>query len=282
MPFSFTHWQFHCVMTMRSFTQTGAIKMFNASASRCRFLVLVLQNNKKCRWSKFWPLLGSLCICRAAAHSEVSKFAEAIADCEDAIRIDPKYSKAYSRLGWVYHAQGHFQEAIEKGFQKGQLQTGWCSVLFAPTTNDWTHCCANTRGTLSTRNCRHQWQFCSPNWGYGQLIVGCSAKSWSKQCHCKGEFDGTTLPLQDHGDMLIQKWCHHAELSVHHNVYWEWWSWFPICSHDCIWACLLNFLCAWMKPRQLSRNLQSSREINHISNRSHSNRVRTHLVRYVD
>jgi hypothetical protein len=28
--------------------------------------------------------------------------------------------------------------------------------------------------------------------------------------------------------------------------------------------------------------LQSSREINHISNRSHSNRVRTHLVRYVD
>jgi small glutamine-rich tetratricopeptide repeat-containing protein alpha len=55
---------------------------------------------------------------RAAAHSEVSKFAEAIADCENAIRIDPKYSKAYSRLGWVYHAQGHFQEAIEKGFQK--------------------------------------------------------------------------------------------------------------------------------------------------------------------
>jgi hypothetical protein len=53
MPFSFTHWQFHGVMTMRSFTQTGAIKMFNASASRCRFVVLVLQNIKKCRWSKF-------------------------------------------------------------------------------------------------------------------------------------------------------------------------------------------------------------------------------------
>ncbi|KAH8971254.1 hypothetical protein BDL97_02G130900 [Sphagnum fallax] len=74
---------------------------------------------------QFYTLAISLCndnaifyANRAAAHSEVSKFAEAIADCEDAIRIDPKYSKAYSRLGWVYHAQGHFQEAIEKGFQK--------------------------------------------------------------------------------------------------------------------------------------------------------------------
>jgi small glutamine-rich tetratricopeptide repeat-containing protein alpha len=62
--------------------------------------------------------IWQLAVCRAAAHSEVNKFAEAIADCENAIRIDPKYGKAYSRLGWVYHAQGRFQEAIEKGFQK--------------------------------------------------------------------------------------------------------------------------------------------------------------------
>jgi tetratricopeptide (TPR) repeat protein len=69
--------------------------------------------------------IWQLVVCRAAAHSEVNKFAEAIADCENVIiRIDPKYSKAYSRLGWVYHAQGHFEEAIEKGFQKGLVQAG--------------------------------------------------------------------------------------------------------------------------------------------------------------
>ena len=67
-------------------------------------------------------MIVSLCpMCRAAAHSEVGKYGEAIADCEKAIQIDPSYSKAYSRLGWVYHAQGRFQEAIDMGFQKGTL-----------------------------------------------------------------------------------------------------------------------------------------------------------------
>lgn len=73
-----------------------------------------------------FSVLTSCCIlflCRAAAHSEVGKFGEAIADCEKAIQIDPLYSKAYSRLGWVYHAQGRFQEAIDKGFQKGLHQS---------------------------------------------------------------------------------------------------------------------------------------------------------------
>ncbi|CAK9273119.1 unnamed protein product [Sphagnum jensenii] len=87
----------------------------NASMKEQRFMEAI----------QFYTLAISLCgnnaifyANRAAAHSEVNKFAEAIADCENAIRIDPKYSKAYSRLGWVYHAQGRFQEAIEKGFQK--------------------------------------------------------------------------------------------------------------------------------------------------------------------
>ncbi|CAM6048594.1 unnamed protein product [Sphagnum compactum] len=87
----------------------------NASMKERRFVEAI----------QFYTLALSLCgnnaifyANRAAAHSEVNKFAEAIADCENAIRIDPKYSKAYSRLGWVYHAQGRFQEAIEKGFQK--------------------------------------------------------------------------------------------------------------------------------------------------------------------
>lgn len=71
-------------------------------------------------------------MCRAAAHSEVGKFGEAIADCEKAIQIDPSYSKAYSRLGWVYHAQGRFQEAIDMGFQKGTLNAWFVFCILDP------------------------------------------------------------------------------------------------------------------------------------------------------
>lgn len=55
---------------------------------------------------------------RAAAHTQVGKYEEATGDCNKAIELDPSYSKAYSRLGLVYYAQGKYQEAIEKGFQK--------------------------------------------------------------------------------------------------------------------------------------------------------------------
>lgn len=44
---------------------------------------------------------------------------EAIKDCLKSIEIDPNYSKAYSRLGLAYYAQGKYAEAIEKGFKKG-------------------------------------------------------------------------------------------------------------------------------------------------------------------
>lgn len=36
---------------------------------------------------------------RAAAQSKLNNFREAIKDCESAIAIDPKYSKAYGRMG---------------------------------------------------------------------------------------------------------------------------------------------------------------------------------------
>eukprot|EP00250_Pteridium_aquilinum_P001139 c11347_g1_i1 orf=1010-1819(-) len=56
---------------------------------------------------------------RAAAHTQVEKYEAAIADSNKAIQLDPNYSKAYSRLGLAYYTQGKYQEAIEKGFQKG-------------------------------------------------------------------------------------------------------------------------------------------------------------------
>ncbi|KAJ6812143.1 small glutamine-rich tetratricopeptide repeat-containing protein-like isoform X1 [Iris pallida] len=56
---------------------------------------------------------------RAAAFTEMHRYTEAIQDCSKAIEIDPSYSKAYSRLGLAYYAQGKYKEALEKGFFKG-------------------------------------------------------------------------------------------------------------------------------------------------------------------
>lgn len=55
---------------------------------------------------------------RAAAYTQVQKYAEAIADCNRSIEINPNYSKAYSRLGLVYYAQGKYSAAITNGFLK--------------------------------------------------------------------------------------------------------------------------------------------------------------------
>ncbi|XVF64577.1 hypothetical protein PTKIN_Ptkin09bG0179900 [Pterospermum kingtungense] len=55
---------------------------------------------------------------RAAAYTQIHKYNEAIRDCLKSIEIDPNYSKAYSRLGLAYYAQGNYADAIEKGFRK--------------------------------------------------------------------------------------------------------------------------------------------------------------------
>ncbi|KAJ7959134.1 Small glutamine-rich tetratricopeptide repeat-containing protein [Quillaja saponaria] len=55
---------------------------------------------------------------RAAAYTQIHKYTEAIRDCFRSIEIDPNYSKAYSRLGLAYYAQGNYRDAIEKGFRK--------------------------------------------------------------------------------------------------------------------------------------------------------------------
>ncbi|WCJ44640.1 Small glutamine-rich tetratricopeptide repeat-containing protein [Euphorbia peplus] len=55
---------------------------------------------------------------RAAAYTQIQKYTEAIRDCLKSIEIDPNYSKAYSRLGLAYYAQGNYRDAIDKGFRK--------------------------------------------------------------------------------------------------------------------------------------------------------------------
>ncbi|KAL5558398.1 hypothetical protein UlMin_034609 [Ulmus minor] len=55
---------------------------------------------------------------RAAAYTQIKKYNEAIRDCHKSIAIDPNYSKAYSRLGLAYYAQGNYTDAIHKGFER--------------------------------------------------------------------------------------------------------------------------------------------------------------------
>ncbi|XP_054795449.1 uncharacterized protein LOC129300871 [Prosopis cineraria] len=58
---------------------------------------------------------------RAAAYTQIHKYTEAIQDCLKSTEIDPNYSKAYSRLGLAYYAQGNYRDAIDKGFRKALL-----------------------------------------------------------------------------------------------------------------------------------------------------------------
>ncbi|CAR27051.1 hypothetical protein ZYGR_0I03240 [Zygosaccharomyces rouxii] len=50
---------------------------------------------------------------RAAAHSSLKNYDEAIKDAESAVKVDSSYSKGYSRLGYAKFAQGKSEEALE-------------------------------------------------------------------------------------------------------------------------------------------------------------------------
>ncbi|KAM0786355.1 hypothetical protein ACM66B_001826 [Microbotryomycetes sp. NB124-2] len=55
---------------------------------------------------------------RAAAHSQLQNHSSAISDARQALVIDPKFSKAYSRLGHALFSSGEYQEAVE-AYEKG-------------------------------------------------------------------------------------------------------------------------------------------------------------------
>ncbi|KAL6492882.1 hypothetical protein OROGR_032641 [Orobanche gracilis] len=55
---------------------------------------------------------------RAAAYTQINQYTEAVQDCLKSIEINPNYSKAYSRLGFAYYAQGKYRDAVDKGFMK--------------------------------------------------------------------------------------------------------------------------------------------------------------------
>lgn len=54
----------------------------------------------------------------AAAYSSTQDFKSAVADAREAIKIDPAFSKAYSRLGHALFSIGEYAEAVE-AYEKG-------------------------------------------------------------------------------------------------------------------------------------------------------------------
>jgi small glutamine-rich tetratricopeptide repeat-containing protein alpha len=50
---------------------------------------------------------------RAAAFSRIGEYQKAIDDCNQAIRYDPNYGKAYGRLGLAFSKMNRHQEAID-------------------------------------------------------------------------------------------------------------------------------------------------------------------------
>ncbi|XP_068663977.1 uncharacterized protein [Aristolochia californica] len=84
---------------MQSKSYTDAVELYTCAIALC-------QNN-------------AIYYCnRAAAYTQIHKYSEAIADCKKSIEIGPRYSKAYSRLGMAYYAQGNYRDAINLGYLK--------------------------------------------------------------------------------------------------------------------------------------------------------------------
>jgi len=42
-----------------------------------------------------------VCRCRAAAYGKMGEHQKSINDCKKALELDPKYGKAYGRMGYV-------------------------------------------------------------------------------------------------------------------------------------------------------------------------------------
>lgn len=57
---------------------------------------------------------------RAAAYSQVGQHDKAIEDAREAAKLDPKFGKAYSRLGHALFSSGRYDEAVE-AYQQGLL-----------------------------------------------------------------------------------------------------------------------------------------------------------------
>ncbi|GER37745.1 tetratricopeptide repeat protein [Striga asiatica] len=110
-----------------------AVKVFKQLLICCLFVVCACAGNKLVQSKRYdeavelYTFAVALCegnavyYCnRAAAYTQLHRYAEAIQDCLKSIEINPHYSKAYSRLGFAYYSQGRYRDAIDE-YMKGWL-----------------------------------------------------------------------------------------------------------------------------------------------------------------
>lgn len=70
---------------------------------------------------------------RAAVYTKIAgteNLELAVADCENAIKLDPSYTKAYSRLGLAYFHLGRYEEAVRLPSLFAMSYMQRCSVKF--------------------------------------------------------------------------------------------------------------------------------------------------------
>lgn len=84
-------------------------------AIECYSKAIKLDARNPVYFSNRYIILSASCIdwFRAAAYTKAGQYEEAIADCQEAIKIDPAYAKAYGRLGAAYAGQKKNKQAIE-------------------------------------------------------------------------------------------------------------------------------------------------------------------------
>eukprot|EP00003_Mantamonas_plastica_P010754 TRINITY_DN2021_c1_g3_i1.p1 TRINITY_DN2021_c1_g3~~TRINITY_DN2021_c1_g3_i1.p1 ORF type:complete len:412 (+),score=159.71 TRINITY_DN2021_c1_g3_i1:281-1516(+) len=67
---------------------------------------------------------------RAAARTMLGDNEGAVKDCRSAIKVDPSYAKAYSRLGLALYNLGRYQEAIDEAYGPGlEVDSGMQSLI---------------------------------------------------------------------------------------------------------------------------------------------------------
>jgi len=122
--------------------------------------------------------------CRAAAYGKMGEHQKSIDDCKKALELDPKYSKAYGRMGWVTVV---VQDTI---LNMVSSVTSWeAEVLFLPSLqcsdiyyyyyNRFTPLCPGLSRWVSTRRINHS-GFC---WSRHDGVVVASAEPYASYLH---------------------------------------------------------------------------------------------------
>jgi len=66
---------------------------------------------------------------RAAAYSHLGEHNKAITDCEESIKLNPNYSKAYSRLGFALYSINKYSDAVQQYTKALELDPNNSSLL---------------------------------------------------------------------------------------------------------------------------------------------------------